>query len=131
MATIEEGLYAALTNTSGRVYGLVGTRVYPLTIPQEATLPAISYQRVSGPREPAHDGAMGIAQARIQVTITAEAYRTAKDVATSIRDLFPFQGILGGLVDVFVGEVENEVDGYGAQIEAPTVRMDLWFMYAE
>lgn len=131
MATIEEGLYSALTEDSGRVYGLVGERVYPLVIPQDSDLPAIAYQRVSGPRSVAHGGSLGAAEARIQLTITAAAYSTAKAIAAAARDLFPFVGILGGLVTVFDSLVENEIDGYGTQIEAPTVRLDLWFLYSE
>ena len=131
MATIEEGLYAALADTGGRIYGLVEDRIYPAVIPQEADLPAMAYQRVSANRTPGHGGTVGLAEGRIQVTISADEYRTAKAVAEAMREIFPFRGILGGLVQVYAGWVENEVDGYGPQIEAPTVRLDLWFMYAE
>jgi hypothetical protein len=130
MATIEEGLYAALTGNA-RVAGLVGERVYPEVIPQEAALPAMAYQRVSGPRPVGHGGGLGMGEARIQLTITAETYREAKAAAAAVRDLFPFVGELGGLVEVFAGLLENEIDGYGALIEAPTVRLDLWFLYGE
>lgn len=130
MATIEAGLWSALTG-SARVAGLVSDRVFPEVIPQDATLPAVAYQRVSGPRGTFHGGATGMAQARIQLTITAETYSAAKEVAAAVRDLFPFRGELGGLVNVHVARLENEVDGYGPQIEAPTVRLDLWFLYSE
>lgn len=130
MATIEEGLYAALSGY-GPVTNLVGSRIYPMVIPQEAALPAIAYQRVSGPRLFGHGGSQGTAAARIQVVVTAEEYRTTKSIVTAIRDLFPFRGTLGGLVEVFLGVIDNEVDGYGPQVEAATVRVDLWFLYAE
>lgn len=131
MPTIEEALYAALAAAPG-VAGLVGDRIYPMAIPQEATTPAIAYQRVSGQRPMAHSlGGLGVAMARIQLTITAAEYRNVKAVCTAIRDLFPFRGILGGLVEVYGGRVENEVDGWGSAVEMPTTRIDLWFLYSE
>lgn len=44
--TIEADIYTTLTNDAG-VSGQVGTRVYPLDLPQNATLPAITYSEVS------------------------------------------------------------------------------------
>lgn len=111
--------------------GQVADRVYPEVIPQDVSLPALAYQRVSGARPMAHGGKLGIAEARIQVTIAAESYRAAKAIAAGVRDLFPMRGILGGLVTVHSGYIENEIDGYGPQIEAATVRLDLWFLYSE
>jgi len=131
VAELEAGLYAALTKSGGRVAGLVSSRVYPTMIPQEVPLPAIAYQRVSGPRDRYHNGAAGWARARIQLTIMAEKYAEAKTVVAAVRDLFPFRGEFGGLVNVAGAWVENEVDGWGPQIEAPTVRLDLFFIYSE
>ena len=130
MAELEAGVYAHLSNAD-RVAGLVSTRIYPEVIPQTAELPAMAYQRVSGPRDHYHNGAAGMARARIQLTIVAETYTAAKGVAAAVRDLFPFRGELGGLVEVYSAWVENEVDGWGPLIEGPTVRLDLWFLYAE
>lgn len=131
MATIESALWAALTDTAGRVYGLVADRIYPLQIPQEASLPAMAYQRVSGPRIDDHGGGLGQAEARIQLSIVGSDYATAKAVAGAVGDLFPFRGILGGLVTVHEGRIEGEIDGYGPEVEGYTVRLDTWFLYAE
>lgn len=128
--SIEAGLYAALI-AADRVAGLVGDRVYPEAIPQEAALPAIAYQRVAGASVDGIGGGTGIANATIQVTITASEYRTAKEIAGVIRGWFPFRGFLGGIVEVYQGRIRSEVDGYGAQVESPTVRLDLWFLYSD
>jgi hypothetical protein len=61
----------------------------------------------------------------------ADDYAEAKALAGAVRDLFPFRGELGGLVNVHGSWVENEIDGWGPLIEAPTVRLDLWFLYSE
>ena len=130
--SIEAGLYSALVG-DGVVAANVGTRVYPETIPQEAVLPAIAYQVVAGQQKTAVGGGRqpGLSTATVQVTITAEAYSTAKEVEAAIRAWFPFRGFLGGRVEVFSGVIRSVVDGYGAQIESPTVRLDLWFLYSD
>ena len=71
MAEIEEAVYSRLTAT-GAVTALVGSgsaaRIYPNKIPQEATLPAVAYQRVSTRRVKAHAAPTGLARVRVQVT---------------------------------------------------------------
>lgn len=130
MPTIEEALYSALANW-GPVATLAGDRIYPMAIPQTAALPAVAYQRVGGPRLDSHGGDLGAAEATIQITIVAETYSMAKALVTAIRDLFPYRGELGGLVNVWQGTIDNEVDGWGPAIEAPTIRLDLRFLYSE
>lgn len=44
--SIEARLYAALTGHAG-LSALVGTRVYPIQLPQVPTLPAVTYLRIS------------------------------------------------------------------------------------
>ena len=128
---IERGLFAAL---SGWPYlaELTGERIYPLVIPNDADLPAVAYQRTSGGRLQGHGGPTGHATARIQVTAQAADYADAKAIAGAVRDLLDgYRGTLGGVCEVFACGVENEVDGYGPAIEAPTVRLDLVFQYRE
>ena len=128
---IERALYAALTGWP-YLSELSGDRVFPLVIPNDAALPAVAYQKTSGARLLGHCGPTGHATARIQVTIQAEQYSEAKEIAAGIRDLlFGFRGTLGGVCEVFSCALESEVDGYGPQIEAPTVRLDLVFYHRE
>lgn len=44
--SIEARLYAHLTSVAG-LAGLVGDRIYPVQLPQDTTLPAVTYLRVS------------------------------------------------------------------------------------
>ena len=127
---IEAALYTELTGDE-RVGALVGDRVYPETIPQEAAFPAIAYQKVSGFPMGSHGGRLNLSEAVIQVTISAEDYKAAKEIANLIKLWFPFRGILGDSVDVYSSRIQVEVDGFGPQIEAPTVRLDLWFLHSE
>jgi hypothetical protein len=130
---IEEAIYSHLTSDTS-VYLLVGTRVYPLSIPQDIALPAVAYQRVSGPRDVAHDGALGYAHGRFQITCQAETYEGAKDLKTAIRRCMEgFRGMMGGGrgVRVYGITVESEMDGYGMIGSIYTVRIDVEVRYIE
>lgn len=130
---IEEALYYHLVNDEG-VYGLAGTRGYPLSIPQDIALPAWAYQRVSGERETAHDGALGMASGRWQITCQAESYDGAKSLAEAIRlCLDGFAGWMGQApgLRVFGGKIESEIDGYGMTSGIYTVRLDVSMFYKE
>lgn len=64
---------------------LVGTRIYPMQVPQGAVLPAVTYQRISTIRAQDLRGSTGLADPRIQVDSWAESYTTAKAVAQEVR----------------------------------------------
>jgi len=84
MSDIDALLVARLKTYPG-LLALVNQRVYPLVLPQKPTLPAVVYQRISGPRDHTHNGPVGIAQPRYQVTAWAETPTAARAVATQIR----------------------------------------------
>ena len=48
--TAEESLYTVLTNFAG-LTALISTRTYPLLLPQDPTLPGMTYTRVTGSRQ--------------------------------------------------------------------------------
>jgi hypothetical protein len=131
--TLEEAVAYHLVNTAG-ITALIGTRAYPPVIPQDATMPAVEYQRISGPRMLVHEGAAGMAWGRMQITAVGSTYASAKGVIGAVRTAFNgFKGLMGGAGGVTIEEcqVENEVDGYGAGSEKKTVRMDVVFLYLE
>ena len=130
MSAIEVGVYKALL-ADPVVVGQVSDRVFAGYVPQTASLPAIAYQTISGQQAGAVGGGLGTSNATIQVAITAGDYTTAKTIAEAIRAWFPFRGFLGGRCEVFQGVIRGEFDGYDQQIESPTVRLDLWFLYSD
>lgn len=99
------------------VIALVGARIYPLRLPLGGALPAITYATISSPRFYKHDGALGMAQSRVQVTCWASKdaqgnylYSSAKAIATQVRlALSGYSGLMG---TVLVGTcfVLNELD---------------------
>lgn len=84
MTALHTDLYEALrdgANTSALVAG----RVYPGEMPQNVTLPAVLYFRVSGPRIYSHQGSSGLDDARVQVEAWAATYDGAQVLATAVR----------------------------------------------
>ncbi len=68
------------------VSGLIGTRVYPLMMPQGFTLPAVTYQRVSSDREyDLTDGPVGWCWARFQLDCYADSFSGVRELAEAVR----------------------------------------------
>jgi len=128
--TIEEGLYSKLAADSG-VSALVSTRIYPLLVPQDASLPAIAYQRISGPRDHAHDGATGLALARVQVTCLGSSYDETKDVSEAVRAAIDGGAGTWGSTTVGACLLENERDEWATPFDKSTVQMDFMIWYQE
>ena len=124
---IEEALYEHLKNNAG-VSALVGNRIYPIEAPQEAALPYLVYQRISGPRVRSHSGPSGLAHPRFQITGAAEAYPALRNVLNAVRvALDGFRGTMGGGVSVGAALVENELDSE----ESFVSRLDVVLWHAE
>lgn len=63
---------------------LVADRIYARELPPEAVLPAVTYQRISGPRDFSHDGP-ALANPRYQFSCFAVTYLTAEAVALQVQ----------------------------------------------
>ena len=76
--------------------GLIGTRLYPLKLPQDPTVPAMTFQWISGQRAHAADGAVGLASPRVQFDCWAETYLEVESVFEALRKrLDGFRGTAG------------------------------------
>lgn len=107
--TIEEAIYTRAT-TGPTLPGLIGTRCYPVLLPQDPQYPAIVFQRISMPREHAMGTDPGIAHPRFQLTAYDKTRAAAQALADAIRhDFSRWRGTIGSVVvqDTFV---ENQVD---------------------
>jgi hypothetical protein len=127
---LEEGLVTHLMADSG-VTDLISTRLFPLVVPQDVTLPAVAYQRISGIPQNAHDGSSGLTVARIQFTCHGSSYTSAKAVAAALRAAL--NGKKGGMgsTEVNVSLLQDESDGWAERHGAPTVRQDYMIWYQE
>jgi hypothetical protein len=94
--TIADDIYSLLTNDAG-VSALVSTRVYPMSLPQDGTLPAITYTQVSDNPQVNLDGENALRANRYQfdcfsTTYTGahalgEALKTAMETATAFTSI--------------------------------------------
>ena len=134
MAEIEEAVYSRLTTTAA-VTAIVGagsaSRIYPNKIPQEATLPAVAYQRVSTRRVKAHAAPTGLARVRVQVTCVARTYSEVKGLAVVVRKaLEGVMGTVGGLA-LQGSWLETDADEYGDAEGLHSVRQDFMVWHTE
>jgi len=81
---IGQALKARLTGYAG-LSALIGSRVYPLRLPQGATLPAVTYQRISNLYLSSHDNAGGTARPRFQFNCWGLTYASAQAVNIQLR----------------------------------------------
>lgn len=121
MADIESAL-VSLLKADSTVASLVSTRIYPVVVPQGATLPAIAQSKVSGPRVHAHDGVQQLATPTIQWECKGSTYASAKAVATAVRGAVDgYTGTIGG-VTIQAIYVRNEIDGFSlGEAEASSI----------
>jgi len=112
---IEEALFAHLKAHAG-LSALIGTRIYPLVLPQNPTLPAITYQKISRVGERAMSSPTPrVARARFQISCWGTSYASVKDVAEQVKAaLQDYSGLMGGSggVQVLDVNVANEQDIY-------------------
>ena len=94
----EEILYYLLANEED-VTDLTGLRIYPNLLPQGCTMPAITYQQISGGRDYVMGGVTGVAEPTYQVTCWAATYAGARELAQEVR----------GLLNTYSGTVSKTV----------------------
>ena len=98
MADVGKAMRTRLLSVSA-VTNLVGTRIYPLTLPQGVTLPAVRYQRISGNSDNYVAGTTGAAMARIQFDVFANSYASGEALREAIRQAIdPFTGTSSGVI---------------------------------
>jgi len=85
MTTTAETLLITALEGDAAVTTHVGTRIYPLVLPQKPTLPAITFQRVSNVRINSFDAGGGIDNPLLQVDSWAATRKAARDLAMEIK----------------------------------------------
>jgi hypothetical protein len=125
MTVIEEALAAKVTGTTA-ISALIGSRYYPIRLPERVTYPAVQYQRISGPRVRSHTGPSSLAHPRFQLTVWATSYASAKAVATQLR--IALDGFKGTLSGIRVDEIRLESDRDDYDEGTNLYRIDLDFI---
>jgi len=92
----DQALRAKLAATDG-ITALCSARIYPIDLPQDTTLPAVTYQIISAVIESIHDEAVtsGLAHVVYQVDAWAATYSAAVTLARQIHlALHTFRGAI-------------------------------------
>lgn len=84
MSVVEQAVVARLA-ASTAVTGRAGTRIYPVELPQDPKLPAVTYDLISSTRESVMSQDYGTVHARIQVTAWANTYSAASGLSEGVR----------------------------------------------
>lgn len=112
-----------------QIANTVGTRVYPLHLPQGVTYPAITFQKISDVTEGNLSSVSRIRQARIQFDTWATTAIQAARLAEYIREQFDgFQGTVEG-VHIATGLIGSESDLYEDGVEKYRVTADYQIVY--
>ncbi|NUN51914.1 MAG: DUF3168 domain-containing protein [Planctomycetaceae bacterium] len=86
---VEEGLFTLFSTTAG-ITALIGAgaacRAYPMELPQDETLPALVYSRISGVPEHHLTGRANIGRARFQVDCYAATPAEVKALKEAVRE---------------------------------------------
>lgn len=123
---IESALRAALLEDS-TVAGLVGARIYPLVLPQNPTLPAIVYQRISAPPDPLSlDGPGGRLRTRVQLGLWASTWSGSRTLAAAVREVLHGWSGIGDGQDVMLIAEANETDDYEPETKLYRVVADYY-----
>lgn len=100
-----------------------GDRVYPVILPQDAALPAFTYQVITAPREHAMSVDEGTVHARVQVDVYDTTYLGTASGGKHARDaLNRFRGTATGIT---VHEIllDNERDAFEDKLEGSERRV--------
>lgn len=92
----EDGVYALLSNDAG-VTAQVGTRIYPVTLPQSVAVPAIIYSQLDEQSTPSKTGPVSNGWT-FQVTVIADNNQTARTISRLVKTALDWkeQAITGG-----------------------------------
>lgn len=82
----------AFLETYGALAALISTRIYPHTLPQEPTLPALTYFRVSSAPQRNHDGSYAFALKRFQFDVYASTYLVCLQVKDALIEAMGYLG---------------------------------------
>ncbi len=137
--TLEEGLYSYLSSTAA-LTALVGNRIYPVVLPPNVVYPAVTYQRISGPRVHTMGNDPGLAYPRIQISCwyrdisdPQKGYGQVKAVAEQIRLALQDQKntTWGGSVTVRAVLFDGDTDLYDFETQVHQVALDFIIWYTE
>jgi hypothetical protein len=103
---IEQGIFSLLSTDSG-VSSLAGTRIYPIELPEGATLPALVYKDVGGSSSPTLSTS-GAQRLRLELDAYGNSFADAANLRKAvITALNGFQGVLSDGTNLLTADLIN------------------------
>jgi hypothetical protein len=112
-----EVLIYRLLSANAAVKRRINTRIFPVVMPQDVVLPAVSYQRISADPANTLAGASGLVNAHIVINSWSRNYDEAKALALEIRTAM-------NTASTFKSLLTNELDGYDPDVSLYVVSQD-------
>ena len=94
------------------VAALIGTRVYPVIAPSSASLPFVTWRRVSVRRQQTLSAPMGMPVTTIEYSIFGITYEQAREVADAMRAVLDGYGGTLNNTEVKQTSLEQESDDF-------------------
>ena len=128
MATIEQAIYSILSSASS-ISSVVGTRIYRVKMPDNPTLPAITFQTSYGSGIESFDGDSGLRNPIIAIDFWAKSAGAASDLAERARKIL--LGYSGVHQDIRIDNVLewSHVDLFESETEIYHVSSSARFWY--
>lgn len=117
---IEQSIYSHLS-TFAQLNSMISIRIYPMMMPQDPILPAVTYQRIGNSPINTVSGAAGLDNPRIQFDCWATTYESVKALGDTVRKALA--------VAPFAALQMSDGDMYDYDTEIYRVSMDFscWF----
>ncbi len=113
--TINNAIFSRLTGFAG-LSALVSARIYPVNAPQDASMPYVTYQRISNFKIGLLGTDTDISEPRYQIDVYSASYVSCRDVADQVvLAMQRWQGIEAG-VTVLDTTIENDSDLYDNEL---------------
>lgn len=120
--TIETALASFVESVSG-------LKLYPILVPQNATLPAISYQVIRDDQVLYHGSQSNFYKAQIQLSVVCANYEQAVNLRNVLRNaLDGYTGNMAGIKQVFRCSTSMS-DDWAELHELPAARLDVSISY--
>ena len=128
---IEKALRKRLISTQNLTQ-IIGSRVYPIMLPEKAVLPALTFGRVSTDGASlSHSGSTGIITSVFEIGCIAKDVEVAKQLARLVRAVFSgFSGTVDGY-RIYRANVENEFDEYDPETGTYQVPIEIYLTHDE
>ena len=110
---------------------LIGTRIFPLLLPDDCQKPAVSYRLVSTLDQNTLDGPLGLVQVRLQIDSWGDAYADAKNVAQALYNLLDdYTGTVGTVAIANIWR-DAESTGFDQTVRAYYVQTDWMILFTD